>query len=203
MLAKYEMLVAKIAGTMMGICLVVAPFTCGGAGICPLTNSILLQAIFFIVGAVILVCMIRIWKKDKADLSAKAITVKTDEGESRIAIGALEGLLRDELCREKDIYDVEVRLSVGKDSGNVLCILHFKLDSQPNIPARVDAHKRAVKEAFDKLIPGQQELKINCFVDNIMVSDKSEKNSGGDMSSSDFSGPVYPVPSENGEELEF
>ncbi|MHC4872164.1 MAG: Asp23/Gls24 family envelope stress response protein [Planctomycetota bacterium] len=203
MLAKYEAIVAKIAGTLMGIFLIVAPFKSGGDQPCTLMNSTFVQVISFVAGALILFCMVRIWKKTKSGVSAKSITVKTEEGESRIAIGALEGLLRDELCREKDIHDVEVSLAVAKDSGSVSCALHFKLDSQPNIPARVDVHKRTVREAFDNLIPGQQELKINCTVDNIMVSDKSEKTSGSDVPSAGFSGPVYPVPSENGEDSDF
>lgn len=196
MLSKYEEFIAKVAGGLFGLLLVVTPFFDSMCGTCPLVNNWFGKLISFIVGAVILFCVVRLIKRSRVKAGAKSITVKTAEGESKIAIGALEGLLRDELCREKDVHDVAVSLAVDKESDDISCKLRFKLDSQPDIPSRIDVHKRKVREAFDKLIPSQKNLQIFCSVENIVIEEKTSVSSPS-SGQEDFSGPVYPVPDDD------
>ncbi len=207
MLAKYEEIIVKVAATLMGLLMLATPFSTKLISACPVAGGLVGKVFVFVVGLIVTACVVRAWEKvkDGCDNIKKSIVVKTEEGDSLIAIGAIEGLLRDELCREKDIYDVNVSLNVEEEGSDISCNLHFKLDTQPNIPARVDVHKRTVKEAFEKLIPGQKELNVRCTVDKIVVSDKTEKNSGYGIGDADFSGPVYPVPKagENGEDGDF
>ncbi|MBN1257828.1 MAG: hypothetical protein JXA52_09000 [Planctomycetes bacterium] len=145
-----------------------------------------------IAGLALVFYIILAFKRDSGITSDKTLTIRTDEGESSIAISALEGLLGDEIRKSGDVHDVDVELKVNDEDDSITCLLRFKLDSQPDIPKRIESHRKTVRAAFTRLIPNAISLDIICRVDGIVVPKKPE---GDEKSSSSaaFSGPVYPV----------
>lgn len=150
----------------------------------------------FLGGLAVFYEVIHVMLNDRFDSLRKTVTVATEDGQSTIAIDALEGILRDEVCKAGDVHDVDVRLAVGNEGEPIRCVLRFRLDSQPDIPGRTDIHKRAVRETFAKLIPGNVELEITCNVVDIVVPRPAEPAPAGPDEDRPFAGPVYPVPGE-------
>ncbi|MHC4883718.1 MAG: hypothetical protein ACYTGH_01390 [Planctomycetota bacterium] len=160
------------------------------AGVSPV---VLISALIMIANGVL-----QLLQKDEEGSKAKTLTVRTEEGESIIAIDALQGILRDELCKSKDVHDAKVSLAVNEENNAIACRISFKLDSQEDIPGRTDAQKRTVRDAFERLLPGSAALSITCQVDDILTSSAKSAVSHSQEAEAAFSGPVYPVA--NGEE---
>jgi len=181
----------------VGVLLVVAPLYAGD-----LTSGG--QTVLVVGGLAVLLEVGLSAYRDRGRAGRKTVSIHTEHGENVIAIDALEGILRDEVRKADDVHDVAVRLEVGEEGQPIHCRLRFKLDNQPDIPGRTDVHRTTVREAFQRLIPGDVPLEIDCRVDDILVEGArpaEPKASGGGQSGDSFSGPVYPVLGE-GEERE-
>ncbi|GEM_PF-3221209 len=194
---KCEEFVVRWAAILAGVFLLVLPFL--GARLFNPADGPVGAIVSLVLGALVLEAGFMTWYRAHAEAVRKTVTVHTEEGESSIAIDALEGILRDELCKSGDVHDVSVRLEAGGEEEPIHCTLRFRLDSQPDIPSRTDAHKRTVREAFAQLIPDKSDLAIDCHVDSILVAPKAESGRGNEEA---FSGPVYPVPPENDKDAE-
>lgn len=134
-----------------------------------------------------------------AEVSHKTLSITTDEGVSAIGLETVEDLLRVKLGAEKDLSNVRTTLSVQPDGKTVDCHIHFNVQNQADLPGRLDVHKRAVRDLFKSLIPGDIMLNVTCVVDEIMmdVADKNkpsekERRSTATMAR-EFNGMVYPV----------
>jgi hypothetical protein len=144
-------------------------------------------------GAVLLLHVYAVFARDRSIRAGKTLTLRGEGGESVIAIDALEDLLRDEVCKAKDVRDVDVDLEVRAEGEPIQCELRFKLDNQADIPGRTEAHKQTVRDAFERLLPGSPELNITCRVEDIILS-RAPRESESGKNREDFAGPVYPVP---------
>lgn len=127
-----------------------------------------------------------------------AIVVRSDEGESVIALETVEELLQEELAKAPDVRDSRVVLTAHVEGEPVDCALHFKIDNQPDIPARTDAIKRTIRETFSRMFSENVPLRISCMVDAVMRTE-------GDPSPEpakrpEFTGPVYPDPDDEEED---
>jgi small-conductance mechanosensitive channel len=205
---KYTNYITDIAAIVVGVYLLLFPVL--GSFFVKVNDGVesngFLNFISFVVGLIVLVSAYLEWRKDRQEDGAKTITLHTESGVNTIAIDSIEGLLRDELAKEKDISEPRVSLS-SKSDDKLKCKVRFKLNSQPDIPGRIESLKKMVKESFTKLIPAPQELEISCRVDSIILEGQEKKeepkvqpqNNGGY-----FEGPVYPVPGEDaGDNEEF
>jgi hypothetical protein len=157
-----------------------------------------LGAVLFVLGAATLVHCAFSFRPISKMRPGKTLTIRTESGESVIAIEALEGIIRDEVVKAGDVRDVGVDLTVSADDQHIDCELRFKLDNQPDIPARVEMHRQTVRETFGRLIPGDLTLEVSCRVEDIIVADRARQQREAQSSSDEraFSGPVYPVPGE-------
>lgn len=136
-------------------------------------------------------------RREDTPSGPRSLSVRTEEGESTISVDALQNILRDELRKASDIHDAKVILSLDAEGNSLSCRLRFKLDSQDNIPGRTDSHKRTVRDAFERLLPGSPAFNISCQVDDIVTRSTSSSDNAKSSPDNTFSGPIYPVYSDD------
>jgi hypothetical protein len=116
------------------------------------------------------------------------LLLTTEEGVNTVNIRALEQQLLQELQKAPDVMDAAVAMEARGEGVPLACRLSFKLRRQENVMRRVDELKKAVREAFVKLIPAGATIEI---VAN--VRDLVGENEAGLKQESEFLGPRYPV----------
>jgi hypothetical protein len=152
-------------------------------------------ATLFVSSGGALLCLLSIynWLRYRSEVYRKTLTIHTEEGESAIALFALEKILLDTLKSFTDIHDVRADLSVKGPDGTINCALTFKMDSQGDIPGRTDDLKRVVRDTFSQLIPIPIDLQIICRVEDLLLPKAKEDMLAPSSVLDTFSGPVYPV----------
>ncbi|MFH0911008.1 MAG: hypothetical protein V1918_05855, partial [Planctomycetota bacterium] len=166
---NFEETLLRWVAMAAGVFLVLFPSV--GGKIALLTEDVTAaRAVFILLGVLIFIAGLTSWLTGRSESLRKTLTVHTQEGDSIIALNALENILRDELRMASDVHDVKVYLSVKGPEGPIRCLLRFKLDSQADIPGRTDAHKRVARDSFARLIPTPLDLQIVCRVDDIVVA---------------------------------
>lgn len=164
-----------------------------------ITNSYWLWFIALLFGAALLVLNGIITKEDIENGGLRRnLKITTDEGESIMSVSALEKQLLAELEVAADIINPRVFLRVKGEGIPISCRLRFELLQQDDVMTRVDALKKAVRDAFFRLIPSGANIEITADIQDLRSADTPKVSVPG---GNEFSGPVYPVNGDSEEEL--
>lgn len=162
-----------------------------------LVSSWGVRILFLLIGLALVAANIYILVQEwKAGGLRSNLRLTTEQGMTEFSVSAMEMLLLRELKEDPDIVDPIVVLKPRGEGKPMLCEVELKLRRQDDVLKRIDAIKKRVRDAIDRLIPGGLTVEVLVEVRDF-VSDKSpagaNSRSGRESlpNPGEFNGPVY------------
>lgn len=142
------------------------------------------------------VIVLNVWaalREYKEEEGRRDLEVHTDQGKSVVSTTALESELKGALETVGDISHLRLRLHVRGEGMPVQCHAAFRIRSQADVMARLDAIKQVLRETFSRLLPNVG-LEITTDIRDFAHDGAPPPlpPAAPAEESSEFQGPVYP-----------